>query len=180
MKKLTWIFMVVATAAVLQPETSSGIVRLDIVSLPAPPGQVVVDIVISGLGSGVPPSVGTFDLDVSFDPSILSPTNVTFGPFLGDPDLAEALTNSNFLPGVVDFAELSLLSPSELDVLQPGAFSLATLAFDTLGPGSSPFVFTQIIVDDAFGNKLPIPEPATGLLLAAGLGAMTVYRTMRR
>src|SRR6202022_4282685 len=123
-----------------------------------------VDVIISGLGH--PPSVGAFDLNVGFNPSILIPTAVTFGTFLGDPNLFEALTDFDFgTPGIVEFAEVSLLSPSELDALQQSSFSLAALSFSAIGNGTSPFMFLgNRRVDDAFGNKLPIPEPATAIL----------------
>jgi hypothetical protein len=142
---------------------------------------VDVDVIISGLGN--PPSVGTFDLDIGFNTAILAPTAVTFGAFLGDPALFEALTAFDFgTPGRVEFAEVSLLSPSELDALQQSSFSLATLSFSAIANGTSPFFFAgNQIVDDAFGNKLPIPEPATVLLLAAGLIALrTIRRPLRR
>src|SRR5690349_9097493 len=91
--------------------------------------SVTADVVISGKAVGSAPSIGAIDFDVTFDPTILSPTNVTFGPFLGNPGLFEALTDFKFLPGVVDFAEASLLSPAQLDTVQPASFSIATLSF---------------------------------------------------
>jgi hypothetical protein len=114
-----------------------------------------VDIFISGLGAGIPPSVGAFDLDVSFDPAILSPTGVAFGPFLGIP-FVDALVDATFPPGVIDLAEVSLLPSADLDLLQPAAFPFATLFFDTLALGTSPLTFSLVIVDDAFGGKLDI------------------------
>jgi len=141
---------------------------------------VNVDVNIAGLASGGPPSVGAFDLDVAFDPSVLSPTGVAFGPFLGNPLLFEALTDFKFsTPGIVDFAEVSLLSPFELDVLQPATFSLATLSFTAIGSGTSQFNFAgDIRVDDPFGNKLSIsiPEPATVILLGLGFIALCIIR----
>jgi len=143
-------------------------------------GQPVsVDLVISGLGSGVPPSIGSFDLDVSFNPGVLTPTGVLFGTFLGDPVLGEALTDASFLGGVVDLAGVSLLTSSELDLLQPDSFSLATLFFETISLGSSGLEFSQALVDDTFGQKLDltvgsggvnvVPEPGTFILALCGL-----------
>ena len=114
--------------------------------------------------------MGAFDLDVAFDQSIFAPTSVTFGLFLGDPSAFEAFTDFNFLSGVVDFAEVSLLSSAELDILQPSSFSLATLSFNAIGDGTSQFGFVgNQTVDDAFGEKLSVPEPGTILLVASGL-----------
>ena len=150
--------------------------------------SVAVDIVISGLAR--PPSVGAFDLDVSFDPSILTPVDVVFGPFLGDPLLFEAITGFSFPPGIVDLAEVSLLLPTDLDSLQPGSFSLATLFFTASGEGISPLVFSEVIVDDAFGDKLEVvagtgsvevvPEPSTALLLGTALAALGACQWRRR
>jgi len=150
--------------------------------------SVVVDLVISGLAR--PPSVGAFDLDVSFDPSILTPVDVVFGPFLGDPLLFEAITGFSFPPGIVDLAEVSLLLPSELDSLQPSSFSLATLYFTASGDGISPLVLSEVIVDDAFGDKLEVvagtgavevvPEPSTAWLLGSGLAALSACHWGRR
>src|SRR5687767_13812799 len=77
--------------------------------------SISADIVISGKPIGGPPSIGTFDFDVSFNPAILTPTDVIFGLFLGDPIFGEALTDFTFQPGIVDLAAVSLLSPAELD-----------------------------------------------------------------
>ena len=109
-----------------------------------------VDILLSGLGEGVAPSLGSFDLDVTFDPTILVPVSVTFGPFLGDPlDPLETLTAYLFAPGLVDLAEVSLLFDFELDALQPNGFPLATLFFDTVGVGTSLLTFSQVELGDA-------------------------------
>ncbi len=151
---------------------------------------VTVDVVISGLGAGAPPSVGAFDFDVSFNPGILSPTGVSFGPFLGNPDLFEALTSFALTPVLVDFAEVSLLLPAELDALQQATFTLATLSFDTLALGTSPLTFSQVVVADAFGGKLIpsvgggsvnviVSEPNALLLLGAAIAGMMLIGRKR-
>jgi hypothetical protein len=149
-------------------------------------GPVTVDLFISGLGLGSPPSVGAFDLDVSFDPTILSPTNVVFSSFLGDPGSGEALTTFSFVSGAVDLAALSLLLPGALDLLQPSSFRLATLSFSTLAIGTSPLTFSQILVADAFGAPLAVtatagsvskvPEPSSLVLISSGVGSLFVLR----
>ena len=120
MKKFIWLSLLVGFSFFHASPTLATPFFLNLVpsSLTVVPAQpMTADIVISGLAPGGPPSVGAFDLDVSFASAILSPTGVTFGSFLGIPGL-EALTDFKFLPGLVDLAEVSLLSPSALDALQ--------------------------------------------------------------
>ena len=96
-----------------------------------------VDLVISGLGGGAAPSLGTFDLDIGFDSSILSFSSATFGNQL---DLFGLGDINSVTPGVgtINLFELSLESAADLDSLQAGAFTLATLSFTALSNGSSP------------------------------------------
>ena len=131
-------------------------------------GQMIsIGVDIAGLGN--PPSVGAFDLTVLYDSALVSFGGVTFGPLLGDTSM-EALTSSNASPGVVEFAEVSLLAPAQLDGLQSPGFTLATLSFEGLGSGTASFSLAGGVVDDAFGNKLEaVPEPGTLFLLGSFL-----------
>ena len=185
MKKFIWFSVLVGFSGLLWA-TPALAISVDLVpsSVTVMAGDSLsVGVVISGLVAGGPPSVGAFDLTVSFNPAILSPTGVAFGLFLRNPGLLQALTGFNFLSGLVEFAEVSLLSPAALDALQPASFTLATLSFTALASGTTTLAFSQITVDDAFGNKLAIPEPGTLLLLGsglAGLGAVAWRRHRRR
>jgi hypothetical protein len=142
-----------------------------------------VDLVISGLGDFTAPSLGTFDLDVTYDASILLAASVTLAPFLGDAIQGVDIST----PGLIDLFVISLLSPVELDALQPESFVLATLSFDTIALGTSALALTQVVAGDAVGADLgaaagagsitvtgsgaPVPEPSlTGLLLTGALG----------
>jgi hypothetical protein len=147
---------------------------------------VVVDVRISDLGAGN--SLGAFDLDLGYDPALVSFSSVAFGPALGNPALFEALTGvSAALPGVIDFSEVSLLTPAELAAAQGSSFSLATLTFMGVGTGTAAFsILGTSILSDAFGRPLPIsplkpiPEPESVFPLGLGLAALTALRRQRR
>jgi hypothetical protein len=145
-----------------------------------------LELVVSGLGDGAPPSLGSYDFDISFDPSRLAFDSLSFGTDLG----AGSLQSFSAGAGVVDLAEVSLLSPAQLDLLQGDSFVLATLRFTPIATGTSSVGFTQAIVGDGFGRPLEvalggarvdvervIPEPAALALFA--LGALVVARASR-
>jgi hypothetical protein len=126
--------------------------------------------------------VSAYDLDVTYDSSVLSATGVTFGLLLGDELLFEVLNASDVsVPGLVDFAQVSLLSDAELAALQSDPFTLATLEFDAIGVGTSSldFVFdafndikgrTALVldVDPGSGSVNVVPEPHAVLVFALG------------
>lgn len=122
--------------------------------------MVAVDLVISGLGDFAAPSLGTFDLDVTFDPVILAFNSAVFGDQL---DLFGLGSITEVFPGVmnVNLFELSLDDPADLDTLQPGSFTLATLTFDTIASGTSPLELFINALGDALGDPLEA-EPGSG------------------
>jgi hypothetical protein len=153
--------------------------------------QAIVSLNVDGLGSGVAPSVGTFDLDVAFDSSILAFNSAVFGnqlDILGLGDL-QFVT-----PGLttVNLFELSLDSASDLNSLQATAFILATLKFDTIGPGTSPIILSLNALGDADGTALPttlvngavtvtsVPEPSSLFMIALTLSGFLVSGRLGR
>jgi len=151
-----------------------------------------VHVVISGLESESPAEiVSAFDLEVQFSPSVLSPTSVSFGSFLGGLALFQSLDLSK--SGVVDFAEVSLLDDATLSSLQPDTFTLATLSFDTLAAQISPLTLVinpptndikglnaKVLPLDVRGGSVTVslvPEPRMLVLVAIGLAAVTVGRS---
>ena len=152
-----------------------------------------VAVVISGLGNYEAPSLSTFDLDVTYDPAILSFNSYKLAWSLGDVNINEASDFSlgETTPGTINLSELSFLEASStsgpffiepyLDEIQPDSFTLAILTFDALAVGTSDLNFHNVILGDvdAFpfsetiilksGSISVVPEPATLLLLGCGL-----------
>jgi hypothetical protein len=137
-----------------------------------------VDVIISGLG--IPPEVGSFDVFVGFDPSLLAPVDIMFGGLLGDLSMLQALTLTNLSagPGIVEASEVSLVPTAQLDLLQSPGFRLFTVDFVGIGDGAVSFQYLGGPVDDGngnliFGTKSVVPEPnyfffvATALLLSS-------------
>jgi hypothetical protein len=151
--------------------------------------QVEVALVIAGLGAAVPPSLGTFDIDVTFDATVLSLNDVAYGdPALGDQlDLLGlgSVTATGPGAGSVSLFELSIDPIAELNDLQADAFTLAVLTFGAVGPGSSGLNLAVNALGDAEGASLltavteigsasvqvtgPVGQ-ATGLESGLGLG----------
>ena len=166
-----------------------------------PPYQAVADgsavsvsLQISGLGAFTAPSLGTFDLDLRFDPSLLDFNSFVFGdPVLGDQlDLSGfgSITGMGTTPGsgVVNIYEVSLDSVTDLDNLQEPMFTLGIFEFQPLQVGIS-FLFIDInALGDASGYSLPdslsgtvragvisiTPEPGSITLVAATLIALVL------
>jgi hypothetical protein len=147
--------------------------------------SVNVKIGVSGLGGNLAPSLGAYDLDLSFDPSHLAFTGAEFGDAL----LGNQLDLFNFGgnlsgadltdPGTVNFYEVSFDSVTDLNDLQVNSFTLATLSFDVLDFGTSDLTLSVNAFGDAEGNDLPVttlstsvttvPLPSAIFLMASGL-----------
>ena len=142
---------------------------------------VTVDVAVTGLGSEI---VAAYDLDVAYDNSLLNAVSLSFGTNLGDPLSFETLQSSNSLSPVVDLAEVSLLSDADLQALQSslgGTVVLAQIQFNALGAGdTSSLQFASGSEVKGANNQVivnvSVPEPATGLLLGAGLIPLVVGR----
>ena len=160
------------------------------------PGSASVDIVVGNLGADE--AIGSFDVDVTFNPGIVGFTGYTLGSGLGSVlggDQLE-LSDGTAVGGVIDIAALSLLEPDQLKPLQGGGFVLLTLTFDAVAFGVSPLGFSgDFIFSDQdgiqlgaqsltgaiqVGDDLPVPEPASMTLFGLGSAALLAKRWRAR
>jgi len=119
-------------------------------------GVATVALDISGLGNGT--ALGTFDVNVGFNSSVVSFASASYG----DPVLGDQLNLEGFGPvsstipgsGTTELFELSVDSPSALTSLQATSFTLATLTFDAVGSGTSGLDLSVNALGDQ--NGLPI------------------------
>ena len=169
-------FVVVMLAMGAAPASAALTVGLLPSSLVFQPGDTVtLEALVAGRGAGADQAIAAFDLNIGYDAALLTPTAMSFGAFLGD-TTTQAFTDFSFAtPGIVNFAEVSLLTGSELDLLQPSAFALARFSFLALDDGLASFNYVgEIRIDNADGIKL-IDEPGTlGLLALALIGLLRV------
>lgn len=143
---------------------------------------------ISGLGNGT--ALGTYDINLGFDPTLLSYASIVFG---NQVDISGLGDIQSVTPGTgtVEVFELSLDSATELNSLQASSFTLATLTFDTLATGSnSPVTLSVNALGDAYGNSIAatlqngsvtiagasssVPEPST-LMMMVCVAAMSLF-----
>lgn len=150
------------------------------------------EIMISGLGDNAAPSVGAFDIDISYDAAFLQFNNAIFGNELdvfGLGSFQDVFSTS----GLVDLLEVSFDDVVDLEAHQTSSFTLATLIFEPLQTGFSTLGVSGII-SDAVGNTLSVnflsgsvaatstvPEAPTVFLMALGLlGFFLAHQQKRR
>lgn len=142
-----------------------------------------VSISVSGL---VTQALGSYDVTLAFDPSLLAYVSTNYGdPVLGD---QLALNQPSITlppiagPGNVEIAEVSTDTPSDLDTLQLSSFIIAVLHLKAVGQGISPLNLTVHAAGDSIGTPVAtsvlnssvetIPEPGVFLLVSFGLAGI--------
>lgn len=150
-------------------------------------GPAVLDVRVSGLGSGIPLSLGVFDIDVQFNPALLSFSRVAWGNQLDVVGLGSIRSATPGF-GVVNLFELSLDSEADLNSLQLGEFLLARLTLTGIGIGTSPLTLGVNSLGDGAGQPLAtsvvhtsvtvseIPEPASIVLILVPLLSLAIPR----
>jgi hypothetical protein len=142
MKKLLVLTIAIAMFVMLNAGAALAI-KMELVPLDqtvALGTQADVALNISGLTEGGAPSLGVFDLDVTYDNSILSFNSVDFvDPVLGSNQLDIMGFGSitwSLVGGAINIqnvGEISLDFADDLDAFQAGSFTMATFTFDTIG-----------------------------------------------
>lgn len=147
-------------------------------------GQNLQFSLIATGGSGLQNSLSVYDVDVSFDPTLLNFTGAVFGdPVLGNQlDLTGLGTFTDVVIGAgsVNLFELSFDDPTDLATLQAANFTLATLNFTGLASGTAALGLNINVLADESGNALnAVPEPSALALAMIGLFALVTVRARR-
>ena len=149
-----------------------------------------IGVLISGLETAAAPSLGAYDLDISFDSNQLAFTGAVFGDgVIGNQlDLTSAGDNPSgadeVSPGVINLFELSFDSAEDLNNLQADSFFLAYLNFQVLQAGNSQLDITLNSLSDAEANALTasvsstpistVPLPSAFWLLSSALAGLLI------
>lgn len=166
----------------------------------AQPGSTVsVTVMIDGLGSNGPLSLGSFNLLVEFDSSVLTFTGYNLFDDLGvvDPSdpLADAVDFSFGQAGsnLVHIAETSYLNYDDLNAIQPASFALTELFFTVNSSASKQttdlsIVYWELVnnagvpdeieLNELYNASIDVPAPATATLM--GLGLLTMFVRKKR
>lgn len=156
---------------------------------------VSVAVNISGLNNTSAPSLGVYDLDITFDNNLFLLDNLVWGDSSKGNQLDlngfGSLQSSNLSVGLINLFELSFDDIASLNNGQAGEFTLFTLVFNAIAIGSGNFSLGANLLGDAKGEYLSlntinntqvavtnvtVPEPSSWLLML-GLVAVVVLRS---
>jgi predicted extracellular nuclease len=182
--RLPSLLLALGACALLPSFASAAVIAVSPVSQNVAAGDTAsVAVTISGITDGTSPSVGAFDIDLDFNPALLSLAGVTFGSGLDVLGLGSLQISGLSSPSHLNVTEVSFDLIADLNVLQAGAFTLFTVSFQALTEGTSALALTLNALSDAEGNALPatlvdggvtvapVPLPGALWLLLSGLAA---------
>lgn len=187
-----WLTIPIAAVAMgfaAAPAAALSLSLAPAIATPAPGGSFAAELFVTGLGDGGAPSLGAFDITLSFDADAVAFTSVAFDGFLGSIP-AEASADALLGAGTLSLAGFSILPEATLDALQPASFRLATIIFTATSAAPSTIAIASSLLGDVDGRPLaltapptglqvqPIPEPASALVF--GLCLALVARAARR
>ncbi len=130
--------------------------------------SVTTELVISDLAPGGSPSLAEFDLNLTFNPGVLSiDTTDSNGDFVIDSVVLDPTgqldifgLNTNIISAdlissnTLNLYDLSFDLPADLDTNQLGSFVLASITFQADTIGTSPLDISINSLGDALGNPL--------------------------
>lgn len=144
-----------AAAVLSLPARAVPLVTLDPVTQNIPVGgTAVVNLNISGLGAGVTPTLGAWLAYIASNSSIVGFASATYGTNLDLGVLGTLQFTDSSTPGLLKMDETSFEDTTALNSAQPAAFTLATLSFTGLAPGTSALTFNRLELSDEIGFPL--------------------------
>jgi hypothetical protein len=152
----------------------------------------IVDVVASGLTDAVNGgSIGAYDFDITFDPSILAYSSTTFGSGLNVTGQGDIQGSGVTAPGKLETLEVSFDTAKDLAALQPDSFVLFSLTFAGVSSGTSALDLSILSMSDGSGISLgadvhnasvtvtPVPLPAAVWLLLSAVGGALGFRRLQ-
>ena len=162
--------------------------------------NLTLDVKVSDLADATAPSLGVYDLNLLFDATRVSISNIIWGDAVKGNQLdlngfsSLQMSDANN-PGILNLFELSLDDVWSLNNLQAGSFSLFSVIFSTIAAGPAEFTLGVNALGDANGdslladsigtskvmiNAVAVPEPAASFLFLIGLIALGFVRMKKQ